>query len=182
MITGFHYITDNDIELVLDLSKDYSSGIDMLEGVNHPTRTKYFTALSKGIKWLVGEKEYTLIDAGMNITGFVTPDHTMMVVVYPYDHPQYSSPGNAVIYNEDGTVYKQLSCPKPVSVLAKGKNIVMDARGSMLLFFGGVVWDRNQKNEVVMAVNIGFELEYYERRELNYITGEYGACLRSWRQ
>jgi hypothetical protein len=183
MITAFHYITDNNVDLKLDLTRDFSArGVDLLLGIDNDTRMQFISARSRGIKWLAGEKEYRMYEEGRNLNGIMTPDFNKVVIVYPYDHPQFPSPGNAVIYNEDGSVYKQLTCPKPISELGKNRKINTNAKGSLNLFFGGVVWDRNERGDIVPAMNIGFDMEYFERRELDYITGEYGACLNSWRQ
>ena len=95
MITEFHLIASNDIDLTVDVTKDLSN-TDVLGGYDMKTKINYSTASTKGIKWLAQEKEHT-------------------------------------IYSE----------------------------------------------EVVIAINIEFDDEYYEAWELNYATGEFGACLSS---
>jgi hypothetical protein len=180
MITEFHLIASNDIDLAVDITKDLSN-TDVLGGYDMKTKINYSTASTKGIKWLAQEKEYTIYSEGMRIHGMVTPDLKKVVAIYPPDHPEFSSP-NAVVYNEDGTVHLTLACPEPISGLIKKSARYLRSRQQAKLYIFGAVWKRNEQGEVVMAINIEFDDEYYETRALNYATGEFGACLSSGRR
>ena len=180
MITEFHLIASDNIDLTVDLTKDLSNG-DVLGGYDMKTKINYSTAGTKGIKWFTQEKEHTIYSEGMRIHGMVTPDCKKVVAIYPPDHPEFPSPNNAVVYNEDGTVHLTLTCPVPLSELIRksARYVSARARQQTKLYIAGAVWKRNEQGEVVMAINIEFDEEYYETRELNYATGEFGACLSS---
>ena len=112
----------------------------------------------------------------------VTPDLKKIVIVYPPEHPEFPSPNNAAIYNEDGSLYLKLTCPDPVSELGRERKRHMNFEGPLRLFFSDAVWRKNEKDELVQVINIGFDFEYYETRELNFVTGEFGNSLGSWKQ
>ncbi|OQP48079.1 hypothetical protein A4H97_30055 [Niastella yeongjuensis] len=178
MITAFHLIASNNIDLTVDLTNDLSNR-DVLEGYDMKTKINYSTASTKGIKWLAQGKEHLIYSAGMRIHGMVTPDFKKVVVIYPPGHPEFPSPHNAVVYNENGTVHLILACPEPISELIKKSTRYLRYRQQTKLYIVGAVWKRNEQGDVVMAVNIEFDDEYYETRELNYATGAFGACLSS---
>lgn len=178
MITAYHWIASDNIDLPIDITLDFSQG---MPDVEKEQRFKYYNALSKGIKWYTAEKEYTAYEEGQRIYGIMTPDFKKMVVVYPYDHPEFNSPGNAVIFDEDKGIYKRLSLPQPISDLSKGRGGYVNDRAFEGLYFGGVRWVRDEHGEIGMAVALVFDREYCEMRTLNYITGEIGACLGAYR-
>jgi hypothetical protein len=178
VITEFHLIASNDIDLTVDITKDLRNR-DVLGGYDMKTKINYSTASAKGIKWVADEQASTIYSEGMRIHGMVTPDLKKVVVIYPPDHPVFPSPNNAVVYNEDGTVHLTLACPEPISELIKKNARYLRSRQQAKLYIVGAVWKRNEQEDVVMAINIEFDDEYYEARELNYATGEFGACLSS---
>jgi hypothetical protein len=178
MITEFHLIASNNIDLTVDITKDLSNR-DVLGGYDMKTKINYSTANSKGIKWLAQGNEHTIYSEGMRIHGMVTPDLKKVVAIYPPDNSEFPSPNNALVYNEDGTVHLTLACPEPISGLIKKSARYLRFRQQAKLYIVGAVWKRNEQGDVVMAINIEFDGEYYETRELNYATGEFGACLSS---
>lgn len=102
-------------------------------------------------------------------------------MLLPYDHPEFNSPSNAVIYNEDKSIYMRLALPIPVSEQRNGRGGYVNDSAFVGLYIGGVVWGRNEDGEMGMALNLVFDKDYCETRALNYITGEVGECLGSFR-
>ena len=102
------------------------------------------------------------------------------------DHAKYRAPGNAVIYNADGSVYMQLKAPEPISELSKTQTRNMaetrDFSPPHRLYFDRALWAKNNEGETVTIVKIGFDRDWWEERVLNPETGEYGKCLGSGRR
>lgn len=176
MITALHLIASDNVDIRLDfLSLAERGG---MSGLNREVK-KYMYAKTRGIKWIADNKEYMIYQEGVKIYGIVTPDQEKLVIVYPAEHAQYSAPGNAVIHHADGSIFRLLTCPEPISELGRQRKRYMNYTGPFRLYFGGAIWKRNTNSDILLAMNIGFDLEYFETRELNYITGEFGSCLNS---
>ncbi|SFW85885.1 hypothetical protein [Chitinophaga sancti] len=173
MITAYHIIASENIDFPVDLTMDFSKGMPEMEQAE---RFKYFNSHSKGIKWYTGEDEHIIYEEGQNIHGLITPDFKKFVAVYQYNHPEFNSPSNVVIYNEDKTIHMRVPLVCPVSA----KNIESDSAFEGL-YIGGVVWKRNQLGEIITALNLIFNREYVETRVFDYITGEIGACIGTYR-
>jgi len=131
------------------------------------------------LKWDFLQKEIVLFENSIDIFGLPTPDMHRVVVIYPYDHSVYPSPGNALIYNANGSIHLQLKVPKPISELAKPQERFINYGDPMSLHFDNVDWRKNSKGEIIIAIRIGFARDWFEDRELNPETGEFGECLTS---
>jgi hypothetical protein len=175
MIEKFSYINAIGIELQLNL------GVDgyLFEGHDGNEVRFFHNSNSKGLRWEYSGKVVEILEHGKCINGMPTPDMKRVVVTYPYDHPVYPSPNNAVVYNADGSVYMQLNAPKLISGLAKQQGSVVPHTGVIDLFFSRVHWEKNSEGKVVTAVSFDFSWEWHEERELDPETGEFGACLGS---
>jgi hypothetical protein len=183
MITAFHFIASDNIDLKLDLDvKRANPRGEGLANYGMDKKVKYLSAKSRGVKWIADGKEYIIYTEGFKISGMVTPDLAKLVIVYPPEHPEFPSPNNAAIYNEDGSLYKTLTCPNPISELGKERKRHMNYESPLRLFFADAVWRNNEAGDLVQVINIGFDIEYFETRELNIVTGEFGNSLGSWRQ
>ena len=182
MITAFHHIASGNFDLKVNLTKALASTTAQgLDDYDTKTKIKFGSATSKGVKWIVdGKEKYEIYSEGMTITGMVTPDFKKVVIVYPPEHPAFPSPNNAVIYNEDGTVYMPLTCPEPISDLITESTMYMEYRHQATLHFVGTYWKKNEKGDIVQVIAIEFD-EMFEMRALNYNTGEFGDCLDTWR-
>jgi hypothetical protein len=177
MITAYHRIAGDNFDLPVDLTLDFSQGVEGIREMDHDERIRYYNTHPKGIKWYVGEEEYIICEEGQTIHGMITPDFTKVVVVYPYNHPVFNSPSNAVIYNEDGSIHTRLPLPMPVAEKSKWS----DSGAFEGLYIGGVIWVRDEDGQIGMAVNLVYDREYGERRVLDYKTGEIGRSIGSFR-
>ena len=182
MINQFSYFTESDISLRIKLGVD----VDIFEGNNESDVLSFFNGQAKGIKWFSKSKWISLFEQGQKLHGYPTSDVERVVVIYPMDHAKYRAPSNAVIYNADGSVHMQLKAPEPISELSKTQTRNMtetrDFNPPHRLYFDRVLWAKNNEGETITVVKIGFDRDWWEERELNPVTGEYGKCLGSGRR
>lgn len=143
---------------------------------------EYINNNPQGVRWEFAGKEIKFFAKPFSLFGLPTPDLKRVVVIYPYDHPVYPEPGNAVIYNADGSIHLQLKVPKLISPLAKQRERFMKYEASLKFYFDRVRWAKDSMGEVITAVQIGFDRDWLEERELNPETGEFGECLSSGRR
>jgi hypothetical protein len=180
MIENFRFITAKGNLIKPNITSNV--GDSLFEFINDQEYKEYINNLPQGLKWEFLGREIKLLENSISLFGLPTPDMQRVVVVYPYDHPIYPSPGNAVIYNADGSIHKHLRVPKLISELAKQRERFMNYEAPLKLYFDRVGWARNSKGEIITAVQIGFDRDWLEERELNPDTGEFGECLSSGRR
>jgi hypothetical protein len=174
MIEEFGYTNAQHQVLLVNLSAEGDFFVD----TDRASRLAYFNSVTKGICWLYNGQKKSITENGLVITGFPTVEKDKIVVVYPKDHGTYAAPGNAILYNADGSMDRQLKIPALASEHAKSvkKSDLEDG------FFESVRWEKNAEGDVVVAVRIGFDWDWYESRILNPSTGEFGVCLTSGRR
>jgi hypothetical protein len=140
------------------------------------------------IRWKYEGKEVS-IKAEKNISiVYPSADLHYLVIIYYQEGQPYAAPANAVIYRGDGTIHKVLSPPPFKSSLLIEKlafrklpNPPLNLGYEGALWFNHVCWRKNEKGELVTVIEIGFDREWMEYRELNPETGEFGECLSSSR-
>jgi hypothetical protein len=178
MVEKFSYVTDSGIALRLNLE----IGGNLFDGNDKSEISSFYKSDYSGVRWESSGRIISMMETGRSVYGRPTPDMKRVVVVYPYDHPVYSSPNNAVVYNADGSIHMQLKAPKLISDLAKQQARFIHYKGGLSLFFNDVDWKKNSDGKVVVAVSFGFNRDWHEERELNPETGEFGECLDSGRR
>jgi hypothetical protein len=175
MVEDFSFITDDGVVLKLNLGvKEY-----IFEGNEEHDISQFYKSKSVGVRWMFDHKVIDILESSVSIEGYPTPDRKRVVVVYRYDHPVYSSPNNAILYNADGSIHLQLKVPGLISDLAKKRSRFLNYESPLRTYFDNARWDKNSKGELVSAVRIGFDRDWLETRELNSDTGEFGECLSS---
>jgi hypothetical protein len=179
MIENFSYITEDGIILVLKLGAQ----VDKFEGIEETKMQSFFKGQGKGITWNFGNNLVQILEVGKKIEGFPTPDLKQVIVIYPFDHPVYPAPLNAVIYNANGEKTMQLKVPKLISPIANERKSRMKNHSiSNDASFRGVYWDKDDQGKISTVVTIDFDWEWWESRILNPETGEFGECLSSGRR
>lgn len=180
MINNFSYITEDGINLKLKLG----IGIDKFEGNDESKVLSFFRGQGKGIKWEFQNRIIEILEPGKKIDGNPTADQARVVVIYPQNHPLYPCPGNAVIYNGDGTIHLQLKVPELISPTANQRKLRVNKRYDIAsdASFRGVSWDKDAHGNIVTVVSIDFDWEWWESRVLNPETGEFGECVGSGRR
>lgn len=179
MINNFSYITEDGINLKLNLG----IGIDKFEGNDESKVLSFFKGQGKGVKWEFQNRIIEILEPGRKIDGNPTADQERVVVIYPQNHPLYPCPGNAVIYNGDGSIHLHLKVPELISPIAKERKLrrknydmINDAS------FRSVNWGKDANGKIVTVLSIDFDWEWWESRVLNPDTGEFGECFGSGRR
>jgi hypothetical protein len=144
---------------------------------------EYVNNARKGLRWDFAEKEINFFEETSNLFGLPTPDLKRVVIIYPYDHAVYPSPGNAVVYNEDGSIHLQLKIPELISPIAMERKL---RRGNYDVqkdaSFRSVHWRKDVDGNLITVLSINFDWEWWESRVLNPDTGEFGECISSGRR
>jgi hypothetical protein len=140
------------------------------------------------IRWKYEGKAVSL-KAGKKISiVYPSVDLHYLVIIYYQEGQPYAAPANAAVYKSDGAILRALSpppfkAPLVIEKLAFRKlpNPPLNLSYEGALWFNHVCWMKNEKGQLVTAVEIGFDREWMEYRELNPETGEFGGCLSSGR-
>ncbi len=180
MIENFYLVSAKENLLRPKLTANSSDSL--FEFVTDEEYKEYINNNPQGLKWEYAGKEIKLFERPFSLFGLPTPDLKRVVVIYPYDHPVYSEPGNAVIYNADGSIHLRLNVPKLVSSLAKQRERFMNYEAPLKFYFDRVRWAINSNGELITAMQIGFDRDWLEEREVNPETGEFRECLSSGRR
>lgn len=177
MISRFQYITQ-DVHLNVNLN---SEGF-IFEGNDNKEIAKYYSANSSGLKWIYQKEDVVILENNQHIKGYPSPDLLKIIAIYPIDSPRFPSPNNAVIYNQDGSIYLQLNVPELISETARERIPYMNYENSVRLYFDNVGWFKDSNSNFLCSITIGFDREWWESRVLNPETGEFGECLGSGRR
>lgn len=180
MVENFQFITATGKLLVPNVTPN--KGDSLFEFATEDEYKEYINNITQGLRWDCFGKEVRIFEPSVSLFGLPTPDARRVFVIYPYDHHTYSSPGNAVVYNADGSIDRRLMAPKPISTVAKQRERFMDYDAPFNLYFDTVRWATNDNGEVVMAVQIAFDRDWLEEREWNPVTGHFGECRSSGRR
>lgn len=177
MVEDFQYFTDGGSSLYINLGID----VYMFEGNDESLISNFYKNQSKGVRWVYKNQMISFFEKGNKIYGIPTPDLMKVVVIYPMQHTQYSSPRNVVIYNADGSMYCRPKIPELISEIAK-KREDFHKGNFALVHFDNVRWRKNSKGEIVTAITISFDRDWFETREFNVETCEFSECLTSGRR
>jgi hypothetical protein len=141
----------------------------------------------KGVKWKYGNNEVLLFS--QNLVNMVYPsiDLQYVVVIYLSPGSEFKAPKNAVVYSANGNLFSVLTPPPFQSrlILENLKNNGDDNPPSNLkyegaLFFDHVSWQKNN-DEIVTAIRVIYDREWYETVVFHPETGKFGECLDSGR-
>ncbi len=125
------------------------------------------------------------IESESSITGYPTVDLKYVVAIYQNSNGKFKPPGNAVIYNLDGTTHKILVMPELLSTnilkrieYNKESNPPLEsAKFEGGLYFSGFDWGKNQEGQIINRIQIIYDRDWIEWRELNSETGEIGKYI-----
>jgi len=167
-----------DIEYPIDLGKNVEEHM-VLQYLNSPQ--------IRGLSWEYDNRVYYIKDEKASVQGFPSIDLLHIVVIYNGTGSKYPPPNNAVIYNLDATVHKELQMPELISehivnrlTFDKADNPPLPAaKFEGGLYFAGFGWRKDQAGELVNSISIIYDQEWYEVRLLDSNTGQIGKCLIS---
>jgi len=127
----------------------------------------------KGIRWYHNSKKVEIKDSDY-VKGYPTVEMDGVVAIYSSKSKIYPEPANAVIYNPDGSFRMRIEVPD--ELLSSNAKRIKPRKDKCFFFQAG--WALNSKGEKVNSIWIGFANgEYFEVRELNTETGEFGELL-----
>ena len=172
MIENFRLITAKENLIRPNITPNV--GDSLFEFASDEEYKEYINNAPQGLRWEFLGKEIKFFEKPISLFGLPTPNLQRVVVVYPYDHQTYTSPNNAVIYNNDGSFYIQLKCPQLISDLAKKSRLIPFG-----LYFERVAWSKDSKGDIITSISIGYNRDWWESRVLNPETGEFGELLSS---
>lgn len=178
MIESFQFCTEEGVKLNVKLGVK----VTLFEENNRNDITRYFKCKSTGVKWVQGNNEITIFESNHYLNGYPTHDLQKVVIIFPMEHNLYGAPDNAVIYNDDGTVFRQLKTPKLISEIAIKREAFHQSANFSLVHFNNVRWALNNKGDIVTVLTIAFDRDWQEDRVLDIETGEFGECLSSGRR
>jgi hypothetical protein len=168
------------IEYPVDIQKNVSQQ-ELIKFINSP--------IKQGISWSYDSRKIVLSDPIVSVKGFPDTSLKYVVAVYIGRGNSHIPPNNAVIYNLDGTLHKELRIPKLLS-----KNILTSLEFLKLpnppisfsmshpgLQFNGFAWKLNGGGGLINVISILFDEEWWESRILNPVSGEIGELVDSGR-
>jgi hypothetical protein len=102
------------------------------------------------------------------------------IVLFLKNYSEYSSPCNVIVINGDTTLRFQLCPPELISEQYKNyEGKVGKEKASNSKVF--IQPDFYESSGNLLSIWIGFNYDWYEVREFNLKTGEFGRCLRASR-
>jgi len=166
----------NDIGFPVHIGIETSHYISSLSG-NLPIENK-LNSEKHGVIWirkLPNTENIQLFETNSRIMAYPSPDFKFVVALYDgYNSTKFPAPSNVVVYNENGTIHKIISCPILKTPDRDGKFV----QGYK---FNNIGWTNNKKGEVTIYLDIeessNAYIDWYERREFNPETGEFGEFL-----
>jgi len=172
MVEDFQIISNDGLNMKINVGYNVSP----YEGVSFELRSKIlYEGKDIGIKWMNASEEIVKMKAGTSIIGYPSADLKYIISIWFLKNEELPSEDNAMIYNANGSLHMNLVQPTLISDLAKQRN------GRVYSHFQEVSWEKNVKGEIVTAVKIAFDRDWFETRELEPATGKFGdviACGR----
>lgn len=146
-----------------------------LKNVDPRIRKDYSSKTPTGVKWTCNDREIFFFEENTDIEGLPFPDmKKALISKYNFNLDKKI----VAIYNEDGTVFKELAeFPMAISDLAK-ELYCCPVRG---YHFGQIVWKKNSKGNIVCGIHIDLDPYFFEVREVDENTGDFGEVLGSGR-
>ncbi|MFY8035687.1 MAG: hypothetical protein ACOVMQ_00900 [Cyclobacteriaceae bacterium] len=142
---------------------------------------------AKGVKWKYNNNEVLLLSQNRINMVYPSVNLQFVIVIYFSRSSEYKAPNNAVIFSANGNLLSILNPPPFQSTFLLQKlrsnrhdNPPLDLKYDGALFFDNVSWLKNN-DEIVTAVRIIYDCEWYETVVYYPETGMFGECLDSGR-
>lgn len=104
-----------------------------------------------------------------------------MVIIYPQDDKNTPAPGNAIVFNAQGTKLLRFKVPLLTSPTALERKARAKSDLEKTACFRGVFWWRDRLGILRTAMTIDFDWEWWETRILDPYTGQFGEYISSGR-
>jgi hypothetical protein len=184
MIQEFKIFNRSGVVITVDI--EYP--MDVYKNTNHTENINFFDGSSKGVSWFFDGKRIIIKDDNVDIFAYPSIDQKYVITIYEGLNGAYKPPGNAVVYNLDGSVHKLLKVPQFISErLLKQIEIEQDtnppSKRSNDIYspmFKGFGWDKDENGKLFNYISYQYLQDYGEGREFNPITGEIGRLVDDW--
>lgn len=161
-------------------------GVNMFDNVSKQEYIDYVNCYSKqSVSWEYDGQKIILVDKNVSIKAYPSLDLKYVIAIYEGLEGEYKPPANAVIYNADGSIHTILKMPvlQSENILKridfnKDSNPPIEAA----LFEGGLLfsnfdWWQNEEGNLVNRIQIIYDRDWIEWRELEIRTGDVGRYL-----
>ncbi|MCK8143020.1 hypothetical protein MW871_14065 [Flavobacterium sp. I-SCBP12n] len=161
-------------------------GVNMFDNVSKQEYIDYINCYSKqSMSWEYEGQKIILEDKNESINAYPSLDLKYVIAIYEGLDGEHKPPSNAVIYNADGSIHTILKMPvlESENILEridfnKDSNPPIEAA----LFEGGLQfsnfdWWQNEEGNLVNRIQIIYDRDWIEWRELEIRTGEVGSYL-----
>ncbi len=183
MVENFEYFTEN-----VSIPVSIGSDVNFFEGLSKEDFFRFYSGGKKSLRWTYNGKIVIIEDPDASIIGYPSLDMEYVIAIYTEEISRnYSPPKNAVVYREDGSLHKQLTIPHFQSKVVldrlkinNDENPPLGKKYPGILFFDHVSWQKLE-NDIVVAIRIIYDQEWYETVEINPATAKFGKCLDSGR-
>ncbi|AYN68141.1 hypothetical protein D1013_12535 [Euzebyella marina] len=136
------------------------------------------------------KNDWIRVSSSENVTGYPSVDQQKIVSIYHGVNSKFTSPNNAVIYNLDGSIHRVIEVPVLLSEnmirrikLNKDSNPPIEsAEYEGGLHFGGFDWGKDDNGNLINRIEIIYDRDWIEWREINAETGEITKLLGSGRR
>jgi hypothetical protein len=161
-------------------------GVNMFDNVSKQEYIDYVNCYSKqSVSWEYNGQKIILADNNVSINAYPSLDLKYVIAIYEGLEGEYKPPANAVIYNADGSIHSILKMPVLESEnILKRIDFNKDANPPLeaSLFEGGLLfsnfdWWQNEEGNLVNRIQIIYDRDWIEWRELDIRTGDVGRYL-----
>jgi hypothetical protein len=174
----------NEHKMLIPVSIGYKKS--EYDNVTKEKAQEYINCYSKqSYSWIFAGIKIILEDKKTSIKAYPSINLQYIIAIYKGLEGKYKPPTNAVVYNADGSVYKILKMPilESENILKKiafnnDSNPPLEAspyEGG--LFFSNFDWWKNDQGEIINRIQIIYDSDWIEWRELDLKTGEVGRYL-----
>lgn len=180
MISDFRYITNTGISLKVNLGGE--TFFDKQDFINGLVKDYHNITKGYGIMWRHNETEIKLIGLEKKIIGYPSIDLNYVIAIYIGEEELlYKRPCNAIVYDADGKMHRQLCVPKLVSNHAKERKKWWVSEDKETLHFNAVKWmrDKNGQLKNVMEIREYYTGILFEDRIIDPESGTFGECVGS---
>ncbi|MDG1871878.1 MAG: immunity 49 family protein [Flavobacterium sp.] len=161
-------------------------GVNMFDNVSKQEYIDYVNCYSKqSVSWEYEGQKIILADKNVSIKAYPSLDLKYVIAIYEGFEGEYKPPANAVIYNADGSIHTILKMPVLESEnILKKINFNKDSNPPIEassfeggLLFSNFDWWKNEQGDLINRIQITYDRDWIEWRELDIKTGKVGKYI-----
>lgn len=161
-------------------------GVNMFDNVSKQEYIDYVNCYSKqSVSWEYEGQKIILADKNVSIKAYPSLDLKYVIAIYEGFEGEYKPTSNAVIYNADGSIHTILKMPVLESEnILKKINFNKDSNPPIEassfeggLLFSNFDWWKNEQGDLINRIQITYDRDWIEWRELDIKTGKVGKYI-----